>query len=134
MTQAARIKIHSDKQALAAVRSTLKSEYEAKPKGGWRAVGKAHGITGICAWRIVNDGFEPFDPKIREKLNLPVVWEVPACRECGQVHVYDHCTKRKEPPQWVKVGAEFLANRLSTNGHNHRPRRFTKGGKVVVEE
>jgi hypothetical protein len=63
--------------------------------GRWRAVGAAYGITAGMAWRIARQGYEPKDPLIRIKLELPARAMAPVCRRCGAVHVSKRCSRSR---------------------------------------
>ena len=85
------------------VRKRIRAAYrKMKNQGGWRAVGKAFGISGGMAFRIGVDGHEPKDPKIRAILGMSAMKLAPACPECGEVHVMDHCPNPSLP--FPKIG------------------------------
>lgn len=76
------------------IRRELQKAYKkAKNCGGWRAVGREFGITGGMAFRIAMRGYEPRDPVIRTRLELPAYIEVPACPKCGMVHLKKRCSQ-----------------------------------------
>lgn len=80
------------------LRHELKKSYHSHAgKGGWRAVGKEFGIDDAMAWRIVNEvGYEPREPKIRTRLELPAYMEVPVCPICGEVHLKKSCPQKRK--------------------------------------
>lgn len=107
------------------IRKELKSAHRAftqkDAKGGWRAVGKQFGISGAMAHLIATKGYEPRDPKIRTKLNLPDYALAPRCSECGDVHTMKRCphTRKKNltPPKprtnWKKIFSSLRENDLN---------------------
>lgn len=75
-------------------RRELRKAYKRlKNRGGWRAVGREFGITGGMAFRIAMRRYEPRDPVIRTRLDLPAFVEVPVCPKCGIVHVRKRCSQ-----------------------------------------
>lgn len=67
------------------VRRAINRSYRVlRRSGGWRAVGRAFGISGGMAYRIGVEGYEPADREIRLTLGLPVTMEVPMCPVCGK--------------------------------------------------
>jgi len=76
----------------------------------WRAVGQKWGVSGALCLRIMRDGYEPKEPEIRRKLNLPVVIPTPACPDCGAVHTLGVCVAKSVVKVTViKVTPEELA-------------------------
>ena len=64
-----------------------------KDKRKWRVVAAQFGLTPAMAWRIVNQEYEPKEPHIRARLELPALAPAPVCPKCGDVHVTKRCTK-----------------------------------------
>lgn len=92
------------------LRKKLRAAYKAlRAEGGWRAVGRAFGISGGMAYRIAMEGYEPADAAIRHGLGLPVRRVVEACPVCGEVHVAKRCTqRRKTTRRWRDLPVEAL--------------------------
>jgi len=94
------------------IRRNLKKAYRRlKKHGGWRAVGKAFGISGGMAFRIAEQDYEPRDPSIRARLRLPSLVEVPACPVCGQVHIKKGCPQSNANRQTKSI-ADWSIDRL----------------------
>lgn len=96
------------------IRHKLRKAYrEARRTGGWRVVGKQFGIPTRTAWRIAMTDYEPRNARIRHQLGLSVMVEVPACPECGQVHMTKRCpTKRLLHKDLFAMKPEELKARL----------------------
>lgn len=74
--------------------------------GGWRAVGRALGISEGLAWRIAVEGYMPKGAGLRRKLGLP---------ELGSVVVVGEGTVKEGAQalgsvRCVRCGAEFVSN------------------------
>ena len=58
-----------------ALRRRLVEEHKATvsvafPKGNWAFVGRKYGVSRTILWRIVHQGYEPRDRKVRRTLGL----------------------------------------------------------------
>lgn len=77
-------------RSLDRVKAELKEQHEAlvrtRTRGGWRAVGAMHGITGAMAHAIAVKGYEPRDPNIRARLGMAAYMKVQICPTCGRLH------------------------------------------------
>ncbi len=89
---------------IGSIRRKLRKAYRearrtGRPKAGqvtgWRIVGKQFGIPTRTAWRIAMTDYEPRNARTRHQLGLSVMVEVPACPECGQVHMNKRCPTRR---------------------------------------
>jgi hypothetical protein len=87
---------------IASLRKRLKKDYERLSKeGGWREVGRRHGITGAMAHRIANSDYEPKEVHARFLLGLPALVPAPVCEKCGDVHLTKRCARRPLPTRWA---------------------------------
>lgn len=102
------------KTTIESLRKALKKAHDKYEKqGGWRRVAGLYGLTGRTAWRIANDeSYEPKEPRIRQKLGLPVLLPAPACSQCGKVHVTKRCTAVKRRTSW-RQDPELLFDTLN---------------------
>ncbi len=77
--------------------------------GSWERTAQNFGIHKAVAYHIAERGYEPKDPHLRAKLNLPALAPAPVCIKCGEVHTAKRCTKNRKPPtRW----ADFPLNEL----------------------
>ena len=54
-----------------AIQERLLVDY--KVEGSWSAVGSKYDVSSGMAWRVANEGYEPVDDIIREKLGFPQI-------------------------------------------------------------
>ena len=54
-----------------AIQGRLLDDY--KVEGSWLAVGRKYDVSSGMAWRVANEGYEPVDDIIREKLGFPQI-------------------------------------------------------------
>lgn len=82
------------------VRRALKRSYrQLRRLGGWRAVGKAFGISGTMAYRIVEEQYMPTTSEVCRALGLPVKIELEVHPKTGRLVIpkeYRHQRTVKE--------------------------------------
>lgn len=99
-----------------------------KGKGGWREVGRNHGVTGAMAYRIANSDYEPKDPRARKSLGLVTMETIttgPGCYVAPGALVRQgsrRCVNSPCPVEFVPV----VPNQLCCSPECSKARRKTR--------